>query len=30
LAPEAVFNGAIEELKSRFTDLGDDLGRAFA
>ena len=30
LAPEAVFNSAIEELKSRFTDLGDDLGRAFA
>ena len=30
MAPEAVFNSAIEELKSRFTDLGDDLGRAFA
>jgi len=30
LAPEAVFNSAIEELKSRFTDLGDDIGRAFA
>ena len=30
LSPEAVFNSAIEELKSRFTDLGDDLGRAFA
>lgn len=30
LAPEAVFNLAIEELKSRFTDLGEDLERAFA
>lgn len=30
LAPEAVFNAAIEELKSRFTNLGEDLGRAFA
>ncbi|MEC7483197.1 MAG: DNA-directed RNA polymerase subunit D [Candidatus Thermoplasmatota archaeon] len=30
LSPEAIFNSAIEELKSRFTDLGDDLGRAFA
>ncbi|MGB1365694.1 MAG: hypothetical protein ACPG64_04805, partial [Candidatus Poseidoniaceae archaeon] len=30
LAPEAVFNGAIEELKSRFSDLGEDIGRAFA
>ena len=25
MAPGAVFNSAIEELKSRFTDLGDDL-----
>ena len=30
LAPEAVFNIAIEELKSRFSNLGEDLGRAFA
>ena len=30
LAPDAVFNLAIEELKSRFTDLGEDLERAFA
>ena len=30
LAPEAVFNIAIEELKTRFSDLGEDLGRAFA
>ena len=30
LAPEAVFNIAIEELKSRFTNLGEDLDRAFA
>ena len=30
LAPEAVFNAAIEELKTRFTNLGEDLGRAFA
>ena len=30
LAPEAVFNTAIEELKTRFSDLGEDLGRAFA
>ncbi|MAH29488.1 MAG: DNA-directed RNA polymerase subunit D [Euryarchaeota archaeon] len=30
LAPSAVFNLAIEELKSRFTDLGEDLSRAFA
>ena len=30
LAPQAVFNLAIEELKSRFTDLGEDLERAFA
>ena len=30
LAPEAVFNIAIEELKSRFTSLGEDLDRAFA
>jgi len=30
LAPEAVFNLAIEELKSRFNDLGEDLERAFA
>jgi DNA-directed RNA polymerase subunit D len=30
LAPEAVFNLAIEELKARFTNLGEDFGRAFA
>ena len=30
LAPDAVFNFAIEELKARFTDLGEDLERAFA
>ena len=30
LAPDAVFNLAIEELKSRFADLGEDLERAFA
>ena len=30
LAPDAVFKLAIEELKSRFTDLGEDLERAFA
>ena len=30
LAPDAVFNLAIEELKSRFTELGEDLERAFA
>ena len=30
LAPDAVFNLAIEELKSRFIDLGEDLERAFA
>ncbi|MGB0787576.1 MAG: hypothetical protein ACPGR1_06195 [Candidatus Poseidoniaceae archaeon] len=30
LAPDAVFNLAIEELKSRFTDLGEDIERAFA
>tara|TARA_B100000575_G_scaffold96992_1_gene77376 strand:+ start:741 stop:1673 length:933 start_codon:yes stop_codon:yes gene_type:complete len=30
LAPEAVFNLAIEELKSRFTNLGEDIDRAFA
>ncbi|MEC7168315.1 MAG: DNA-directed RNA polymerase subunit D [Candidatus Thermoplasmatota archaeon] len=30
LAPEAVFNIAIEELKTRFSNLGEDLGRAFA
>ena len=30
LAPQAVFNLAIEELKSRFTNLGEDLERAFA
>ena len=30
LAPEAVFNMAIGELKSRFTDLGEDLDRAIA
>ena len=30
LAPDAVFNLAIEELKSRFTNLGEDLERAFA
>ena len=30
LAPETVFNLAIEELKSRFTNLGEDIDRAFA
>jgi len=30
LTPEAVFNGAIEELKTRFSDLGEDIARAFA
>ena len=30
LAPEAVFNMAIDELKSRFANLGEDLDRAIA